>query len=498
MAVARTLHNWLAAITVGVLAAPVEAQAPDSTLLALTGVTVIDPGAGTILPDQTVVVAGRWIAEMGPRSDTPVPRGAVRVDARGRYLLPGLWDSHVHTAAFSVIDGGRRRIAENSDYFFPLFLAAGITGVRDMSGELEQLVQWKAEIARGERLGPRMIVTGRKIGGGLPVAPGAPRTLRTAAEIRTTVRLLVAGGADFLKLDDVPLALWPSLTEAAHEAGLDLVGHLGPTIGLADAAERGQRGVEHLHGVLVGCSRQEDELISEARHERTWWGRLLIRVGIWREADRDRDRIMRAVRSQDPERCRQLADRLRKAGTWLTPTLTALQWVNRLAEPTDEQLALTPPEVKARQVGVAPGGEDERELFAAQLAVTGKLHAAGVPMLAGTDLPGTGRVPGLSLIDELVLLRRAGFSPMEALESATAAPARFLRLADSLGSIRKGQLADLVLVDADPLADLGNLALVEAVVTGGRYLDRQRLDSLRSAARSRLDAWNAGAGQTAR
>ena len=496
MTVAFSQHKRVVGLSIWMAVAsgsrgPALAQVPSVEPLALVGATVIDGRGGQPLVNAIVVTNGSKILAVGPAGTVPVPPGMRILPARGHFVVPGLWDMHVHTAVGPV--SGRRSpdaIEDNAEYFLPLLVAHGIVGVRDMSGQLEVLSRWRKQIASGERLGPRLVITGRKLGGSA-VVHGAPWPVRTADDIERSINMLATGGADFVKVENLTPEQWPVVMAAAARAGLPVAGHVEPSVRLAEVARLGLKSAEHLQGILAGCSSEEAGVVGNARRELGLWGRFMIRAGLWKPDERNAQRNRRLLASQDPGRCDVLARSLVQAGTWLTPTLISLAAVHGLAQPRSSELeALFPAGLRRPPRPVTELG---RALFAAQLSVVGTLARAGVPLLAGTDCPGTERVPGASLVDELRLLVRAGLTSMQALQAATREPARYLGLADSVGTIAPGMAADLVVVDRDPLVDIGSLDAVSAVVIGGRYLPRTELDRLKSGVRERLRSWAATA-----
>ena len=457
------------------------AQAAGGPSLVIAGAVVIDVRSGAQRPGSTVVVRGNRIVAVVPDSEFRVPRGVARVDAGGRYLVPGLWDMHVHTAAITMIPG--QEFEANAAYVFPLFLAHGVTGIRDMSGKLETLRRWRDSVARGLRLGPRMVVTGRKVGGALPVVPGGPHPVRTAADVRRSVRLLREHGADFVKVDGLPVSLYPVLFEAARAEGLRVAGHVPPWIGLGELADDGIWTAEHLQGVFLDASTRRRELLRREQWARTWWGRLLIRLRLWNIRETQRRDRRTVVDTWSDSAVQVLAARLRRNGTWETPTLIGLRDIagEPPATPREDQLPYRLPFHDKKVLDESdvdiPNVKKRLDLY---YRAAGALAREGVPLLAGSDMPGTRRVPGFSLIEELEELERAGLTPLQALEAATLNPARALGFADSLGTIEPGKLADLVLLDRNPLEGARNLRTVWAVVVNGRFLGRAELDRMLS------------------
>ncbi|HEV8149923.1 MAG TPA: amidohydrolase family protein [Gemmatimonadales bacterium] len=469
---------------------------PDSlhTTLVIRDVTVIDATGAPPAPHRELLIQDGRIRAVTALRTLRVPRGAQVVEGGGRFVIPGLWDMHVHMSSIPVspIARGASAYQSNSRYYLPLFIAWGITGVRDMSGNLELLTAWRDSVARGTLLGPRMLVTGFKLGSPHPAMPGAPYPLRTETDVRTTVRMLRDHGADFVKVADLPRELVPALADECRRQGLVFVGHLPTDMSVTEASQAGQRGIEHLDGVLLSLSSQAVELRERERQQDSWWMRLLVRFHL-KDADRSRLELHREIlASASQVQAERLYSLLVRNQTWQEPTLSELRDLHRVPGSTfaAEQRDYVPP--LRGPIQLTHWDKDPalgRLEFDRQVQVVGDMFRAGVSILAGTDTPGPERIPGFSLAEELQLLVRAGFSPMAALQAATREPARFLGATDSLGTIEPGKLADLVLLNGDPLADIRNVHAVHAVVLRGRYLSPAQLDSLRASVRSLVAAW---------
>lgn len=483
---------------VALLASPGESQqvvAP--AVLAVTGVTLID---GTGAPPQagvTVLVADRRIVAVGPARSIVLPARVTRIDGRGRYLIPGLWDMHVHLASRPLFGhaGTTPDLSIGAGFFFPYLLVHGVTGVRDMSGELSTLVQWRREVQAGRRPGPRLIVTGRKLRENGPVVTGAPPLVRTGADVRRSVELLKAGGADFVKLEELPDSLYPTLMEAARMAGLPVVGHVPANLGAGHAGALGFRSLEHLMDVLISVSRDSAALRRALIEGPGWWDRLRLRLGWVDDGDLQRRAIVRTLATQDDAAAAALWQQLITSGTWEVPTLVANRDV-RVLRPRTGLAGSTPDLLPAVFRQGAPAWWSRESVLAGrvtvrELALVGQMHRAGVRLLAGTDMPGALRLPGESLIEELELFVSAGLTPAEALRTATLGPAEFLGTEDSMGTIEPGKVADLVLLSANPLEQIGDLRAVVGVMAAGRYWSRQQLDSMVTQADSLRRAWDA-------
>ncbi|GLC26874.1 amidohydrolase family protein [Roseisolibacter agri] len=452
--------------------APVRA-ADDATgaapALAIVGVAVADGTTPALRRDWTVVVRDGRIAAAGPASSVRAPRGATVVDGRGRYLVPGLWDMHVH------LDG------KDADWL-PLLVAHGVTAVRDVgtlrAADADSVRRVAA--ARGWPV-PRVLVAGFVV-----ETPGSlafmerlatlaastphptPRWHRGHVAVTTPEAALAvcdsvarSGGRMLKFIDPGTPAVHDALARAARTHGLALVGHAPQalrTVGPWRAVDAGQRSFEH----LFGWANAIDSMPDASR------AALAARI-------RERDAALvptLLVSGQDripTERFWDLVTdslgRLDPRNRWISPHERS-QWAVRLGMLRDP---LRP----------APSLEALNRAYDRETAALRVLHRLGAPVLPGTDLGMYLVYPGSSLHEELALLaREVGMTPFDALRSATLASARWAGVADSVGSVRAGQVADLVLLDADPLADVAHLARIRAVVVGGRLHDRTALDAI--------------------
>lgn len=439
-------------------------ERPAGPRLVLTGVTVVDVRQGRLLHDHAVVVEGNRIVAVGASGATSVPAGARVVDARGKYLIPGLWDMHVHSAVAATRE-------------LPLYLALGVTGVRNMHAtpdtSLALVRGIKRQLAAGALLGPRFLANGSIVDGPQPAQPGSV-AVGTAEAARRAVDSLVAGGADFIKVYiRLPREAYFAVAAQAKQRGVPFVGHVPVAVRTEEAADAGQRSIEHTHELEWSCSTRGDS----------------IRTAFLGDPAPTRATYRRAraalVATWSGAQCASAIAALRRNATWFVPTLV-VEWAPLAADSVlgdPATLAVVPGAMlEAWRSGDAALPPDARRVSEARLRsgfeVVRLLHQAGVPLLAGTDVGNPFVVPGFSLHTELEMLVRAGLSPLAALQAATVNPARFLAATDSLGTVEPGKLADLVLLDADPLADIRNTARIRAVITNGRYLDRAALDAM--------------------
>lgn len=420
------------------------AQSARSATVAITRVTLIDGRDSVPRRDQTVIVSGRRIVDVGPASTVSLPRGATIVDGRGKYMIPGLWDMHVH----ADVPAGRQVLA--------LYVANGVTGIRDMAGRWETLRVWRDSIAAGRIVGPRIVASGPYlVGGDTPI----PHLLaRDTAEARRAVDSLARLGVAFVKVHTRlrPEVLF-AITRRARQLGLAVAGHVSAAIGAQAASDSGVRSIEHLLGVPLPCTPAESAALVP---------RFPTQAALGRCSSRD----LAPVYST-----------LARNGTWVTPTFTGIlevaSWPRRDL-PGDSVARFLPDTLRRFVAGIfpmpdsIPPGADAVGLrvFRMRLAQAGAMHRAGVGILTGTDAPLRNSPPGFGLHQELQLLVQGGMSTFAVLRAATLAPARYFAMTDSLGTIERGKLADLVLLDADPLVDIRNTARIAAVFADGRYI----------------------------
>jgi imidazolonepropionase-like amidohydrolase len=431
---------------------------PEQPALAFTHVTVIDGASSSLRPDQTVVVRGNRIVSVAPSRSARPPADARVIEARGKFLIPGLWDMHVHTATIAARE------------VLPLYVANGITGVRDMAGDWPTITGFRDEIARGALAGPRIVASGPYLeGGDVPI----PHVLaRNPDEARVAVDSLIRLGVDFVKVHgQLAPATYFAIARRARERGIAFGGHVPSAVGSAAASDSGQRSIEHLLAIPAPCTPAESIALQP------------------------RFRVQRALGRCSSEDLTPLYARFVRNGTWVTPTFTAqyeiATWPKR-AVPGDS-LAHYLPDTLRRYVAAIfpmpdsiPADADSvgQAMFEKRLAQVATMHRAGVRILAGTDAPLRNSPPGFGLHEELRLLARGGLTPFEIIRAATLEPAHFFGMLDSAGTIAPGKLADLVLLDANPLLDIRNTRRIAAVVANGRLYDangRARLLGARSA-----------------
>ncbi len=430
------------------------AQAAEDRPLAFVHVTVIDATGSAPRSDAAVLIVGGRIAGVGRTGQVTIPKGAQVVQAQGKFLIPGLWNMHLHAGSYN--DAKRA---------LPALLASGITGVRDMGAPLEDVLRLRAETAVGGLLGPRLVVCGPLLQGPLPFRMPLLVSLTSEFEARQTVTRLKDSNVDFVKVQDaLPRDLYFAIADQARRERRPLAGHVPPSILAREAADAGQVSIEHLGGqflgVLLGCSRLESALHAQ-QVSAVEALRLALERGDPPTKSHLRAPFVRAVlESYDDLVAASLFSRFVERGTWHCPTLVALKtlWDGEKQGLTEEDLLFG------------------ARVFARDLEVVASMHHAGVRLLAGTDGPYAGK-PGV-LQDELALLVEAGLSPLQALQTATLNPAVFLHQSSRFGTLEPGKTADLVLLDGDPLEDIRNTQRVAGVILGGRLLTKAALQEI--------------------
>jgi imidazolonepropionase-like amidohydrolase len=407
-----------------------------SRTYAFMHVSVLPMNREMVLSDQTVVISEGRIIAVGPAKTTRVPIGALKIDGKGKYLLPGLWDMHVHM--------GNDEFDKTSH--LRLFIANGVTGIRIMEGSSE-FHSWRKEIESGTLVGPRMLIASSIIDGPKTYLPGVV-IVRNGKEAREAVRMAKQEGADFVKVhDNLERAPYFELVDEAKRLGLPVEGHVPTSITAAEASQAGQKSIEHLTGLAVA------------------------------EADKALGHLWFVLFKQN--------------GTWQCPTLIMRHnyaSLNDLGFANDWRLKYVKPSWRARWLRMTKEAQNwpadeaakRKEIIRQEKALVANMQKAGVGILAGTDDANPYSFVGFSLHDELAMLVDAGLTPMQALQSATLNPAKFLNRLDSLGTIEKGKLADLVLLDANPLVNIRNTQRIKAVVVNGRYFDEDALKRILS------------------
>lgn len=475
----RLSRAWSRALSCGGLATTVASGIEAQASVAITNASVVDVESGRVTPGQTLLIRGNRIRQVGSTGRLQVPAGATTIDGTGRFVIPGLWDMHVHATGFGI-----------DRLFLPVLVANGVTGVRDMFGRVAWYDSARAFARRGEFAMPRLLGAGHILDGKPEIWPGSVG-VRDAAEATRAVDSLASAGAAFIK---VYSRLTPEEFRAAAAAAkarkLEFAGHVPSLVAVDEALQLNMRTIEHLQMFTTACSSREESLRGDL-------AAAVASLKAWDSAAvLQRAQLGVQVETFDRARCQALAARVAKSNTWMVPTIVVLRSTSFLDDTTlkaDARLRYVPkffsaswdPRTDFRFRAVTPEGWAMRKrIYARQLEIVRLLHDAGAKFLAGTDLSNPWIFPGFSLHDELAHFVANGFTPLEALQSATLNPARFLGATDSLGTVRPGKVADLVLLDGNPLVDIRNVSRVHAVILNGQPLDRTTLDAMLKTAES--------------
>lgn len=441
--------------------------------LVIQNVTVIDATGAAPRPGMSVGIENGQITEI--KKSIRAPKGAEIVDGTGKFLIPGLWDMHVHIAAPEI--------------FFPLLLANGITGVREMfTGiPIATIRQWRmrADV-------PRIFAAGFLDGPLMVQPPPGAFAVANPDQARFAVRALAQSGVDFLKVyNSIPRDAYFAIADEARAIGIPFAGHVPEAVSTGEASDAGQRSEEHLINVMLDCSTNAEALRAErvaTMFSDKISGEARLRALAWPDPEGLFD-------TYSEEKAAALFAKFVKNGTWHTPTLVVL---SGFVHARDDDFAHDPrrnflprewtdtwdPRVTFYLRDLTP--EDYEQLHARLVTLlaryqklVGDMRKAGVEFLAGTDSSGWNPVlPGFGLHEELSLLVQSGLSPMEALQAATRNPARYFNKLNELGTVEVKKAADLVLLNADPLEDIRNTQKIEAVILRGRYYSRKDLNAM--------------------
>lgn len=461
-------------------------------MLVLDGVTVVDTRDGALTRDVSVALEGGKIARIGAEVDG----AAEHVDARGKYLVPGFNDLHAHPLSSSDPEGS-----------LTMMLANGVTGFREMASAPPMLAARRAGKLPLSDVTPELL----EMAGGILTPANAVSPEAAVAEIAKQH----AAGADFIKVIDVrPDVFFAALAESTR-LGLRFLGHLPPSVDVRKASAAGMRSIEHLgprDSILLGCSTEEPALRAHMAQNppkpagiggpipESVVRRVLANPTIVTPPP-EFERYARVVQTFSAERCADLAAHFVAHGTWLCPTVIRVRTMELGADPryrNDPNLRYVPPQTRQMWEEVSqqfanqlppPVHATLEALFARQLALVKPLKAAGVKMMAGSDLGGGFIVGGFGLHAEFDLLEAAGLSPLDVLQMTTLNGAEYLGRESSMGSVAVGKAANLVLLAANPLESVQNLHGIAGVVRAGRYYPPAALEAMKKKTEARMAAW---------
>lgn len=441
--------------------------AEQARVIAITHVTIIQVESGVAIPNQTVLISEGKIVVAGNPANTEIPKYAMRISGRGKFLIPGLWDMHVHTAGISARPEWGKQL-------LPVFLAYGITGVRDMGGDLRVLKEWR----RSARTipGPELVVAGPFLDASAQgfSSPNEVLALETTDQARVAVQKVKADGANFIKIGSgLSRDVFFAIADETRKANIAFMGHVPDAVTVEEASQAGMSSMEHLFGVPLECSSRSAELRQRLKDAKNRAERAQIAAEV------------EATFSE--EAATQLFTRLAARGTYQVPTLVWTRNSSTLdrADANDPGLRFVPETLRkdwtpanADKLVSSEGRAYYQRKLRNDLKVVGLMQKAGVPLLAGSDALDPFVFPGDSLHTELELLVSAGLTPAQALQTATSNAARFLDRERTAGEVKSGRVADLVLLEADPLKDIRNTRKISAVFAKGKYFSRADLDKL--------------------
>jgi imidazolonepropionase-like amidohydrolase len=452
------------------------ALARDRADLLIRHASIVDVAKGRTIPDQAIAIRdGRIVATGHDRTVAARFTVARSIEAHGKFVMPGLWDMHVHF-------GGGSELIEENRALLPIYVAYGVTTVRDAAADLgPSVLQWRSEVAAGTLLGPTIFTSGPKLEGYKPLWKGTIE-VGTPAEVDAALDRLQAMKVDFVKITDNTLKpdIFLYAVKAAKARGLKTSAHTPYALTIEQAAETGLSSVEHLDYLIKAGSLQEAAIGADYVAGKLSYGEASDRF----------------VETFDPVYAARTYRRLAKTGLHVTPTLNMsriLTYLDREDHSKDPALALIGPGLRktydwrverAAKATPAQIGARHKE-YELSVRVLPMLRDAGIPILAGTDAGylNSFNYPGQGLHDEIELYVRSGLTPREALESATITGPAFLGKSKDFGAVAQGKIAHILILDANPLKDVSATRSIHAVVLRGKFLDRAALDGLLAEAR---------------
>jgi cytosine/adenosine deaminase-related metal-dependent hydrolase len=442
-------------------------------------VTVIDGTGAPPKPDMTVLIVGYRIAEIAKSNTISVPRFARTIDATGSFLIPGLWDMHAHPDDPELWPVNPP--PQEKEKLLTLLIANGVTGIRDMGGDLRLLQEWRARVGNGTIVGPHIYACGPLLDGPKPMWPGSV-AISTAEQGRQAVRDLKKQRADFVKVYSLlPRDAYFAIADEAKKLKIPFAGHVPDSVTPEEASDAGQASEEHLLQIVEACSDRDA---------------IKKKVDELREAGATPVELRRAyietmLATFDNKKAEALFAKFVKNNTWVTPTV--IVWQNNASFEEDsakyaERMKYLPRYIREYwdPKNNAHLKNRSRERLAAEkllvkkyLEIIGSMQRAGVKLMTGSDFGANPLLfPGWGVHDEMALLVKSGLSPTEAIQAATRNPAMYLGLDKSVGTIEKGKLADIVVLSANPLEDINNTRKVNAVIFQGRMFDRAELNRM--------------------
>lgn len=462
---------------------PIQALAREQADVLIRHATVIDVEHARAIPDQAVATRGDRIVAVGKDGEVAKAWAARRlIDGKGRFLIPGLWDMHVHF-------GGGPALAEENKALLPLYVAYGITTVRDCAGDMPyDVLNWRKEIAEGKLFGPTLLTSGPKIEGIKPVWKGTLET-GSEADVDAAVARLVSLKVDFVKITDSTLKpeLFLYAVRKVRAAGLRASGHIPMALTVGQAVDAGLSSIEHLSYAYKAGVKDEARIAADFAAGR------IDRAGA----------AAQLAAGFDPATAMASYAKMRDKGVFVTPTLNierTLAYLDSDDHSKDPFLAYIGPGLRKtyqwridRAAKATPEQIEARHRdYLQTAAVMPMLEKAGVTIMAGTDAGflNSFDYPALGLHQELALYVKNGLTPAEALSAATRAGPKWFGKLDRYGAVEAGKQADLVLLDRNPLEDISATQSVNTVILRGMVEDRVALDKMLADAKAKVARWN--------
>ncbi len=447
----------------------------------IRNISVIDLASGEVLPGRSVLLEKDRIRHISDASaEAKVSYAArVRIDGTGRYIIPGLWDMHAHPDDPEVWRMQPTEEARNT--LLPLFVVHGVTGIRDMGGDIGLVKRWRAAYEKGDLLAPQIYAGGPLLDGPNPMWDGSVGIAGPEA-VKSVGDSLRALGVDFLKVYSLlPRETYMALSDYANETGFPMAGHVPYTVLPSEAARTGMKSQEHLLEILRECADPPPRALLDSLEALgdpigRSNGLNAFRLATYKEARAD-----------------SLFALFRDLGTWHCPTLSMWKknaWYESELEKDRPLLDYLPPYLQAywtpevndhlRNRDRADYIQTKQRLYSRYLQMVGRMQELGVPLLAGTDMGANPLChPGMGVHNELEAFVEAGLTPLEALRTATLNPALFFGIEADYGTVEAGKKADLVVLEGNPLESIGNTRTIAYVVRDGRLLDAARLEAIR-------------------
>lgn len=455
--------------------------------ICIENVGVIHPENG-LIKGQTVIIHGDKIIKVVPSKALQLSPKNKIIDGTGKYVMPGLWDAHVHFAYMEDL----------APSMFDLFLGYGITSVRDTGGKIDFVKMWKDKALANPNDTPRVMMAGPLLDGipnvydgSTPQHPPLSVGLQTIEDAAKKVNELDSLGVDLLKAYEM---LTPEqfaiIIKMAKEKGLKVTGHVPLSMDVISASNAGLNSMEHMRNLELSCASNSEELLQQRLQ--LLQGEKDSPGGTLRSKIHELQRET-AVKNYDPHKADEILAVLAKNQTWQIPTLAlATFYTNRHFENPEWQESITylPEAIEqnwkknATSIANMPVTPFQIQYADWLIRMVKKIHETKIEIMAGTDCPIALLTPGLSLHEELAMLVQAGLTPLEALKTATVNPAKYFNLEHELGLVQEGMWADLVLLDANPIEDIANTKSINAVIKNGKYFDKSQLSALLKRARN--------------